>query len=236
MPKGRPFRPHEIGDILQHFRKFRDDAVPIMEAYQRTADRTGFSIQAVENVVKRNRPTTHAAREYLSANALKLAMRMVRNADVDQSIDILSRPNMNVLEPVKKVEAQSGFFMSVSVDTCGAVKVAGGQAQPVIDYRPAPELPSVQGVGEEPESVPEEAVGPVYGPQDSQTRKMIEASSYNKPGVPHPSSGSFLKSGRLAKAAAEARQRLEEKQAKRAENLARKLQKQAGISMNPVEA
>ncbi len=67
------------------------------------------------------RDTTKLAERYIKAKALTLAEKIVAGADVDQAIEILSRPNLNVLHaPVNKKDGPS-ILISVERDSCSAV-------------------------------------------------------------------------------------------------------------------
>lgn len=124
-------RPEVIADILRRFKAYRQSDLGIMQSCERIALHYGLRTESVHSVIKRYTPTGDAARDFISANALKLAMRVVRKANADQAIDILSRSNIGVLAPAKDEggAGQSGFFLSVSAESCGAVRVQAGVVQ-----------------------------------------------------------------------------------------------------------
>jgi hypothetical protein len=72
-------------------------------------------------------PTAGLAKYYLKSQALKLAQRIVAEANVEEAVDILSRPNIGVLAPAVKnapgpMKAQ--FLTSINPGDLGGVKVA----------------------------------------------------------------------------------------------------------------
>lgn len=95
--------------------------------------RKGYTLapKAIWNMLQRLRPTTDLAKMYLKAKAIKLARRIVRKANVSEAIDLLSRPDMGVIAPrlASDNAVGGGFFLSVEMDTCGAVKIGAASAQ-----------------------------------------------------------------------------------------------------------
>ncbi len=131
----------------------------------------------VWDVLQRLRPTTDLAKMYLKAKAYRLVKRFVKKAEPGEILDVLSRPGMNVIEAAKTASQSSGFFLSVNVDSCGAVKmgVASGTA-PVAALPEAVEdifAGSVGGFDEGPESQDE---GPATQALDGQTVDAQDAS------------------------------------------------------------
>src|ERR1700680_4687918 len=114
-----------MSTILFTVRELQKRGMTLAQAKQATAVQMGIDSREVDRVVESFLPTTDIAREYLKARSFRLAVRAVRKANVDQALDILSRPNIGVLAP--QAEGGSGgaggFFLSVSAETCGAVKV-----------------------------------------------------------------------------------------------------------------
>lgn len=87
----------------------------------------GWTPEEVRDCRARFYPTKGLAERYLRANALKMAMRVVTQANVEETIDVLSRPNIGVLAPAVKPGATQNFgiFTSIQLDSLGGV-----QAQP----------------------------------------------------------------------------------------------------------
>lgn len=220
---GARLRAHEISDILSRYKALagqgqtqKDAAKVIAEVYDRP-------IETILSVLKRFRPSIDAASAYMQAESLRLAMRVVRKANVSESIDILSRQNIGVLAPKHDGGGNGGggFFLSVTADTCGAVTmVAGAGRGPSDSLRSSSGGEVSEGNGEEnplafidvtPEPEPE-ALVPV----------SLRPPGVTTPGVPHPNQGRF---GRFQKpesewpqkhksAASANRQRLKEARSK----------------------
>lgn len=97
------------------------------EAYQKIADQFARPVSGIRDLIRRFQPSVDGAEAFMKANALKLAMRVVRKANADQAIDILSRTNMGVLAPKQEGGGgQGGFFLSVQAENLGAVRVTAG--------------------------------------------------------------------------------------------------------------
>jgi hypothetical protein len=118
--------------MLDLFNDCRRRGMSIMESYERVGLHVGRSAAVVGITINRLRPTTDMAKMYLRAKSLKLVKRLVKKASPAEIIDVLSRPSIGVLDPAKKEEAgRAGFFLSVSADSCGAVKVGLTNLEPV---------------------------------------------------------------------------------------------------------
>lgn len=133
MPKGIHVPVHIQQRILLGFDQYRREEHGIMLACTMISEdlgRDGYSLapKAVWNLLQRLRPTTDIAKMYLKARAYKLARRIVRKANVSEAIDLLSRPDMGVIAPKLASDnaVGGGFFLSVEMDTCGAVKIGAG--------------------------------------------------------------------------------------------------------------
>lgn len=106
-----------------YFDKFRKMGLGKDECYRRIGEILGRSQGTIGVAIRRLTPTKRTARLYLESKAYKLARRVVEKANTQESIDLLSR--MGVLDPPAKAEGSSmgGFFLTVTAETCGAVKV-----------------------------------------------------------------------------------------------------------------
>lgn len=132
MPSGIPLKPYEIQEMLDMFNDCRKKGRGLMESYRIVGAQLDRDPKRVQEVISRLRPTTDVAKMYFRANALQMAMRIKRKANVGELIDVLSRPSIGVLDPIKKVESgPGGFFLTVNAESCGAVKV--GVLQPGAD-------------------------------------------------------------------------------------------------------
>lgn len=116
---------HQHGEIVRLYNDLRtkrhynhkDALAEIAPLYNRTTS-------GIHYIIQRYQPTTDLATRYLQSQALKLAMRVVRKANVTEAIDVLSRKSMGVIAPKTEEGAGNrGFFLSVEADSCGAVKV-----------------------------------------------------------------------------------------------------------------
>lgn len=126
MEKGAKLRPHVLSELMARYKKLRQAQVPIMRACELVGHAMGLKTDTVYRATVRMRPTTDLATAILASNAAKLAHRVVRKANVDQAIDVLSRTNIGVLAPVKQGGDGNGgqaFVIGVQVDSLGAVRV-----------------------------------------------------------------------------------------------------------------
>ncbi len=72
-------------------------------------------------------PTAGLAKYLIKANAQKLAQRIIDDCNVEEAIDILSRPNIGVLAPAVKNQPgpmKASFLTSINPADLGGVKVA----------------------------------------------------------------------------------------------------------------
>lgn len=120
-----PLRPEQIQHIVKLFKIYIRKGRTKENACEEIGNLYGRSAYTIKELVTRiTADTTDIARDYIKSNALRLAMRVVRDGSVAQAMDILERSNVGVLAPKKQVESGSrGFFLTVSADSCGAVKV-----------------------------------------------------------------------------------------------------------------
>lgn len=118
-------RPEEKAEVLGRYAQLRKRGTPVMECCEIIANETGRSPESIWYIKQHYTPTVDIAEAYLKASAYKMTRRMVRKADARLLSDILSRPNIGVLAPESAPETstQSGFFLNVSADACGAVSV-----------------------------------------------------------------------------------------------------------------
>src|SRR5262245_59220066 len=119
-------REHEIAELMKRYKVYRRHH-NIVDSCKLVSKELDIPWETVYGVQRRLRPTVGLAEDYLRANAFKLATRVVRKANVDQAMNILSRPNVGVLHPAAGAGEGGGsrFMIGVSIDSLGAVKVAG---------------------------------------------------------------------------------------------------------------
>lgn len=112
-----------------------EEVLAIVEAYDagKTAKELAYTfgrgLATIKRLISKYHPTTALAERYIKANAMTLATRVVRHASVEEAVDVLSRPNVGVLQP-NKTGGGLGIFLSVNADSCGGVK----QVTEVIDH------------------------------------------------------------------------------------------------------
>lgn len=120
----RRARPHEMQAVIQRYRELHNQGIGIMEACEDISLKIGMPISTIHQMVNRLLPTTDLAEAYLKSQALRLAARVVRKANAQEAIDVLSRKNMGVLAPkTEESGGIGGFFLSVQAESCGAVRV-----------------------------------------------------------------------------------------------------------------
>lgn len=197
----RKFRVDEIGDILSRFKALTTvQNRGVMESCELIAKDYGRSTDVIYALIKRFRPTVDGAEMYMRSQALRLAMRTVRKANVSEAIDILQRSNIGVLAPKQESSGGTGgFFLSVQADTCGAVKI-GVSNQPPQRFSDLPQPLTIEQAPDmvEPDMIPSPSLAAAQ--QDSGYAQEIQVEepkpSMTEPGVPHPHQGSF---GRFSK-------------------------------------
>lgn len=124
MPKGSPLPAYEVQEMVARFNQYKKQGKPTMEACKLIGEHLDREPSTVWAVIRRLTPTTGIAVDYLKAQAYRLAHRVVSHGSVEQALDVLSRPNIGVLEPIKKGDAGGGgFYLSVESNSCGAVRV-----------------------------------------------------------------------------------------------------------------
>lgn len=118
-------READIAEVIACFKKHRQRGLAVMAACNRVQADMGVNAATVYTWVRRMRSTSDVATQYLQASSLKLAMRVVRKANVEQAIGILSRPNIGVLDPAGEGGVGGGrqFTIGVAMDSLGSVKV-----------------------------------------------------------------------------------------------------------------
>lgn len=127
----KSLRPDQLQHIVKLYKVYTRRGVDPKEACRQIGELYERSAPTIELLIRRlTADTRDLAQAYFQSNALKMAMGVVREASVTQKIDILSRPNMAVLAPVRAgAEGQRGFILTVSADSCGAVKATAAMIE-----------------------------------------------------------------------------------------------------------
>jgi len=110
-------------------------AILLMSGKGRTVDEIAKSLDRAKSTISRfiaeMADTSILARATLKAGAASLAQRVIKKASVTESIEVLSRPGMDVLQPAQLKGGGAGNFrVSVGVGSCGTVvQVESGDVQ-----------------------------------------------------------------------------------------------------------
>lgn len=131
IPQGVPIRRTKLGQTSYDYRddEETEHIVNMLASGKSTleaAAASGWSFEQVRTIRAQYFPTTGLAQHYLRANALTLAKRIVLEANVEEAVDILSRPNLGVLRPHEKpgAVAPTQVLTSVRPEHLGGVQVA----------------------------------------------------------------------------------------------------------------
>ena len=122
----------EKNDILAYVKRYpKRTLVEVAEEFGRTAE-------TIAGLLKSLRPTTELARATLLSRANELVTKVVDKADVDQIIDVLSRTNVGVLDPIAKGRGDTnvGIMVSVQQGSLAAVTVPAIEGETVEEDPP----------------------------------------------------------------------------------------------------
>lgn len=119
-----PIDDSELASILDIFEASIAKGYTLTQTYGHIARKLGRNSDVIAEKIRGLRSTTKLAEAKLRAASSTMVERVIGEADVDQLIGLLERPNIGVLAPtVKNQGAGGGFFLSVTADSCGAVKI-----------------------------------------------------------------------------------------------------------------
>lgn len=110
----RPMDMEEKAEVLRLYFKERKTITDI-------AKELGRKHETISKFIRTMTDSTQVAQQFLKAKAFELTKRVVEKANVDQAIEILSRPNVGVLEPHKKGNDAPQIMISVNTESIGAV-------------------------------------------------------------------------------------------------------------------
>ena len=114
LQKGQKVNSEEKALMLQWYFKERRAIDDIAWALHRLPGTVRKYIQSMMS-------TTDQAEQLLKASAERLAARVIINANVDQALDVLERPNIGVLQPVNKNAERPAVFISVNQESLGGL-------------------------------------------------------------------------------------------------------------------
>lgn len=168
---------HQLQEILTLFDRYRKQGKGLQESYELIGEKVGRSTKMIGVTINRLRPTAGAARLYLQSRAYKMARKLVAEADAPLLMELLSRPSLGVIDPPQKTGGgEGGFFLSVTAESCGAVKVAVAtqQALPAAPDPMTPFNPYEEKTDEVPESYGLTERAPTVG-RSKTTQAAIES-------------------------------------------------------------
>lgn len=97
------------------------------------AFKTGRDVKIISRLKAKFHPSTKLARRYIKAKAMVLAERVIKHAKVAEAIDVLSRPDIDVLKPQQRGDIQGNIFVFGGADTLGGVIEATRPPQKFIE-------------------------------------------------------------------------------------------------------
>lgn len=129
MPKGERIEDEELSEILTQYHLQRKKGKTSKEACAHIGARLGRNWETVAHVIRRYAPTTSLAEAVIKKGSVSLARRIIQEADVDQSIDVLERVGVLAPKAGKGENAGSApaLMLSVSAESCGAVMIGVNQ-------------------------------------------------------------------------------------------------------------
>lgn len=128
MPTGTPIEDEEIAEILTQYHLERKKGRLNKEACTNIGVKVGRRWEVIAHLVARYASTGMLAKAIIEKGSAQLARRIIQEADVSESIDVLER--IKVLEPKAGKGASEGgptLMLSVSAESCGAVMIGVNQ-------------------------------------------------------------------------------------------------------------
>ncbi len=112
-----------VAEIVDRYEAAKKRGLIDTQAYNEVADAMGIDASSVRYHVKALKSTVALAKRKLLAKASVMVDRIVEKAPTSELIDILSRPNIGVLDPAQKgQQGNGGFFLSVEMGSLGGVR------------------------------------------------------------------------------------------------------------------
>lgn len=143
-----------IADIIDEYEAAKKvPGTSEWDAYKAAAQAVGVTAAMVQQHVKALRSTVRLAKMKILAKSSAMVDKIVEKAPTNELIDILSRPNVGVLEPAQKgQQSNGGFILSVAMDSCGAVRATAAmlpESEPLA-LPPLVDLNVLEGVSDAP--------------------------------------------------------------------------------------
>lgn len=138
----------------------------------------GRSRKTIEKFIHSVTDSTPLATAMIRASASKLVKRVLDKADVDQVIDILSRPNIGVLKPINKQADGPQIMISVNQESLGGVQQVGigaGTSSSPLPLRLLPAPDTLVRVGGDYGQRDEASEGPSSGEQGVESGHDVQA-------------------------------------------------------------
>lgn len=183
-----------IAEIVTEFEKAKKRGLTDQQAYSHAAEIVGVMPADVRHHVTALRSTVALARMKIRAKASVMVDRIVEKAPTSELIDILSRPNVGVLEPAQKgAQGGGGFILSVGLDSLGGVRATAAMLPDVpVAALPSGDVMDRGGVPDEKDTAAEDDTRPTH--TESLRRRLalarsatIEAESLDTPAdTPRP--------------------------------------------------
>lgn len=166
-----------IAEIVTEFEKAKKRGLTDQQAYSEAAERVGVMPADVRHHVTALRSTVALARMKIRAKASVMVDRIVEKAPTSELIDILSRPNVGVLDPAQKgAQGGGGFILSVGLDSLGGVRATAAMLPDVpVAALPSGDVIDVEGVPDEKDATAEDDSKPTRA--ESLRRRLALARS-----------------------------------------------------------
>ncbi len=113
MPQGKHLTQADVDQILT----YHEEGLSVAAI----RFKLNISEPTIRKAIRKYSPDTKLAERLLKASAVELASRVIHKANVAEAIDVLSRPNMDVLKPAAKGPAGGSIFMSITAGSLGGV-------------------------------------------------------------------------------------------------------------------
>lgn len=131
---GRKWEDAELSYVLEKYQALAQQGRPLLDIYKEIGLEIGRHPEHVGQKVREYRPTVKLAVAKVRARAAKLIERVMEKGTVDQTMDLLSRANIGVLEPIRKSGGEmAGAQVLVNIGSLGAASISVGEA-------PAPQM------------------------------------------------------------------------------------------------